>query len=362
MVPLLTKYELLPIGVHLDNDIVRMAQLRSDGSEAVLVAAASAPIPSPRPCEQAKRLDAAARGIQGILKSKVFNGRRAVLALPAEEALVHHIRVPKLKPEQVSQILRIELEKRTPGANTDMVIRYTVAREIAGKGNTQQEMIVIAARREAINRYLTMAEKAGLDVIGIDIEACAVVECFEHLLRREEDSTRAILFIHIGDRSTQVVMTQWRTLAFARNLPMGGDSLDQAVSDGLGVPLEEARSLRKELALGRGNASRITQMRRVLESKLEETAVELMQCLKYYQSVFRDHHVGLAIFVGTQAYDKTVCQVLAKHLNLPAKIGDPLLGIRYADAASLGATLDRREPHPDWVVALGLSLGAVWGR
>ncbi|MCK4602323.1 MAG: hypothetical protein KAU28_07640, partial [Phycisphaerae bacterium] len=66
-----------------------------------------------------------------------------------------------------------------------------------------------------------------------------------------------------------------------------------------------------------------------------------------------------AIFVGGQALDKRLCQSIAKRLNLPAQIGDPLLRIKRIDGAGLEFGLDRREPQPHWSVAVGLSLGAT---
>ncbi len=63
------------------------------------------------------------------------------------------------------------------------------------------------------------------------------------------------------------------------------------------------------------------------------------------------------IFLGGQAYDKRLCQAIAQRLNLPAQIGDPLAQIERHAGSGMAAGLDRREPQPDWAVAIGLSLG-----
>jgi len=68
-----------------------------------------------------------------------------------------------------------------------------------------------------------------------------------------------------------------------------------------------------------------------------------------------------AIFLGGQAYDKRLCQALARQLALPAQIGDPLAGIpREPDALAPGVT-SADGSLPDWAVAAGLSLGSAAG-
>jgi Tfp pilus assembly PilM family ATPase len=85
---------------------------------------------------------------------------------------------------------------------------------------------------------------------------------------------------------------------------------------------------------------------------------ELTQCLRYYESVFRNQGVERAIFLGGQAMDKRLCQLIAQRLNVPAQIGDPLVRIGSAAAGGSDLGIDRREPQPRWAVAVGLSLGS----
>ncbi len=97
----------------------------------------------------------------------------------------------------------------------------------------------------------------------------------------------------------------------------------------------------------------------MLDGQLRTMADELTQCLRYYESVFRNSSVERAVFVGGGAYDKRLCQSLAQRLNLSAQIGDPLMGLKCASGATLSPGMDRRAPQPNWAVAVGLSLGAA---
>lgn len=358
-----TRSDALPIGLQIGSDAVRMAQVQSRGKEMELLAIGTASLagkdgPGGNPAAPGQAA-AIAQAISELVKSKPFKGKRCVLSLPAETVFIQHVKIPKVRPEQLPQVLRMELKGKLPESYDNMVVRHVVAGDVMTDGKMQQEVIVVAAPRDVVNRYLGAAEQAGLDVVGVEVEATAVVECFWHLLRRDDDASRAVLFVHLAASHTQVVLVHGRNMVFARNLSVGGQHLDSAVADGLGISVAEARANRQEVLEGRGNAAMAAQIYRLVDTKMDEIAKEFQQCLRYYESVFKNHPVELVIFVGSLAEDKYVCQALAKRLNLPAKIGDPLLGIHRAAGTGF-ESFNCRQAHPDCTIPVGLSLSAVW--
>lgn len=346
----------MPIGVDLGTTAVRMAQMRVTQEVVELMAAGSSHLP--RLSTLSERLDAMGAGIRDILKSNGFKGRQAILAMPAELVTVQHVKLPKLPAAETAKALTWELQGKLPFAVEDAIVRHIVAGDVFGEGETQQEVIAVAAERDLVESFLKMATKAGLEVVGLNIDACAVVECFARLFRRTSDMARTILFLDLGAASTQVVLTQGNNVVFARNLMLGGDSLDRAVAEGLKIPLDQARSLRCDPDKGADDSAAKDELYHLLDKPLSMMAEELLKCLHYYESIFRNQSIERAIFVGGQAYDKRLCQLLAQRLNLPSQIGDPLMRIKRIESAGLDIGLDRREPQPDWAVAVGLSLGA----
>ena len=73
------------------------------------------------------------------------------------------------------------------------------------------------------------------------------------------------------------------------------------------------------------------------------------------------------VFTGGGAYNKGACNELAVRLGLSGQVGNPLLGIKDINMASLPRETAEAEGNqakpgmprsPDWAVALGLSVGA----
>jgi type IV pilus assembly protein PilM len=214
-------------------------------------------------------------------------------------------------------------------------------------------VIVVCALRKDVESLARAVTKSGLNVKGVNIEPCAIVECFARLFRRASDSSRTILFVDIGFNTTQVVFSQGARIVFARNLAIGGQALDEAVSKKLEISLGQAAQQRQLLSSGQEASIDVEQAYQALEEPIGFLTEELVQCVRYYESVFRNQGIERSIFVGGQAYDRRLCQMIARKLNLPAQIGDPLVRISRSEAA----TLTGDDPQPNWAVAIGLSLG-----
>lgn len=348
----------LPIGADLGSSSVKLAQLRSVEGHHELLAADAREIPRECRTDQEQRLAFVADAIRAMQKGKTFSGRRCILSIPADMTIVQHIKMPRMKSELLPDALRAELEGKLPYPLQNAIIRHVVAGDIPGDPENKQELITFSVSRDVIEAYLAMSRRAKLDVIGVNVESCALIECFGRLFRRESDAERTILFIDMGARSTQVVFSHGHHIVFARNLEIGGEQFDGAVAEGLHVPIEQVHSLRVDMQTEGGDEINAAQIQRCLEEPIEALAIELNKCLRYYEAVFRGRPVERAIFLGGQAHDKHLCQSLARRLNLPAQIGDPLLRIKRVGEVDLFKDLDQREPQPDWAVAIGLSIGA----
>jgi len=346
----------LPIGVDLGSSAVKLVQLRRGPETMEIVAAAARPVPASSRRPVRARLDFLGKTIRQIVKDGAFAGRRCVLSIPAADTFVQHVKLPAGADEAIPAALAEELRPKLPYPPEQAVIRHVVAAQIHGDGPARREVIAVCAPRERLEGYLAMARRCKLDVIAVNIEPCAIVECFGRLFRRAGDAQRAALFVDLGSGSTQVVLAHGSRIVFARNLPAGGDQLNEAVARGLQISPEDAARRRQALQGEDAEAADVDRVYGLLDAPVAALAEELTQCLRYYESVFPNQPVERAIFVGGEAHDRRLCQAIAQRLNLAAQVGDPLAGVRSGNPKHV--ELDRRTPQPDWAVAVGLGLGA----
>lgn len=414
-----------PIGVDFGSDSLRLAQVCLVDKEWRLTAAASADVPSHVRHDPSARMNFFIQTTRDLLASGGFVGRQAVLAMPVASMFIQHLRLPKMDDEALKKAIPWEARGKLPIDPSHALIRHHVAGEIYQDQEAKNEVIVMAAGRELVNQFLQTAARAKLDVVGMNVEPKALVDCFTHVYRRKTDADVTNMFVDLGCSGTRAIVSRGGHMLFARAIPVGGDHFTRAVAHSLGINQDEAKILRMKLCaeaaaaaaaeparapaasaagtcesfavLGAALATAEKQQgadprppveRRSAEHparlQAEDTAAqstgtalssqavavgeacgeplrklveELGLCRRYYEATFPNRPIDRLIFVGGEARDRGLCQSIAQQMSLAAQVGDPLVRMNRSSEVTLESGIDRRQPQPNWAVAVGLSMG-----
>lgn len=236
-----------PIGVDFGSDCLRLAQVQFSGTEHRLIAAASADVPGHVRHDPAARLAFFVETTRDLLAQGSFRGRQAILSLPASLMYIQHLRVPRMDEDAIKKALPWEARGKLPIDPSHALLRHLVAGEVYHDTDPKLELIVMAAGRELVEQLLAAAAKARLDVVGMNVEPKAVIDCFSHVYRRKTDQDVTNCFIDIGCCATRAVIARGRQVLFARSIPIGGDHLNRATAAALKISFEEAKMLRIQL-------------------------------------------------------------------------------------------------------------------
>ena len=377
----------LPIGVDLGSSSVTLAQVRlvERGSHEVsLIAVDTVKTPgfeeninAGPSSQQADRRRRFAE-VQEMLSYDHFKGRKCILALPARDCFVQPLSVPREcldNPQDIQNAVNWELQDKGEmffGHAIDVqntVVQYIkTGHEVYEDGLSKEEVIAFGVSRDVASQYMKLARDAKIKIVGLNVESCAILECFSRLLRRSADMDQAYMFVDLGVTSTQVVLSRGPTMEFARNLTATiGEAIEE--TDEQQEAPQEAPGPEVEVSVGQDQSSMV-----VFESEAEEQVdclselvAQITQCLDYVESVGGSKDIDRVVFTGGGAYNKGACNELAVRLGLSGQVGNPLLGIKDINLASLPRETDEETGNqtkpgmprcPDWAVALGLSVGA----
>jgi type IV pilus assembly protein PilM len=236
-----------PIGVDFGTDSLRLAQVAPAGQEWKLVAAASADVPSHVRHDTNARMQFFIQTTKDLLSQGGFTGRGVALALPAASMFIQHLRLPKMDDEAMKKAIPWEARGKIPIDPGHALLRHHVAGEVYQDQEAKLEIVLMAAGRDLVNQYLAMAAKARLDVIGMNVEPKAIVDCFTHLYRRKNDSGITNFFVDIGCAGTRAFIARGSHILFARAIHIAGDHFTRAVASAFGLGLDEAKLLRLKL-------------------------------------------------------------------------------------------------------------------
>jgi type IV pilus assembly protein PilM len=209
-----------PIGIDFGSDSLRLAQVRKENGQLRLLAAEQREIPTAARDTWAHRLEFFVEGVKEILADGKFTKRQVILGLPAAMTHLAHLRLPKMDAKALESALTWEVQGKIPIDPNHAMLRHLVAGEVFVEQEARDEVIVMACRRDMVAGLISAAEKAGLDIVGMNVEIAAIVQCFTQVYRRKGDAEAINCFLDIGSAGSRVIISCGPHILFVRAIPV----------------------------------------------------------------------------------------------------------------------------------------------
>lgn len=361
----LTRSQLLPIGLDLGHDSIKMLQLEVVGQSLAVKAAQRRSYSDEAKAQPDLRLAAAGEMVRQMLREGAFAGRRVVVALPREMVQVKNFRLPPMPAVELDGAVQLEARNLFPFDVENATVQYLPAGEVRQGNETLQEVIVVAAKNEDVAGFVEQLHRWGLVVDSLDFGPCALYRSIERFIRRREDEQDVHVLVDVGYEASLVSIGRGREISFLKCIEIGGMHLHEAISRKLGIQPAEAQALRRRLVEGH-DASDSTEKRDPVRqavfdatrSVMEQLGKELSLCLRYQAVTFRGCRPTKVRLLGGEAADAQLQGVLNSIVTIPVEAGRPLYSV---DTSRMKAT-DRRGIMAEWAMALGLGLKRTTAR
>ena len=181
-----------------------------------------------------------------------------------------------------------------------------------------------------------VAQEAGIRVSGLDLEALSLLRAFvepKPFAARAIDDTSTVI-VSIGHESTTLLVAGGGACEFTRVFDWGGDTLQNAVMQELGVHPAEAATILRHLSLsgpGRQYESLddATRARAVEAVRLRLTpfARELVSSLQFYQTQPDSLGIGEIVITGGTSHLEGLADALHQMIGVSVRVGDPLVRV-----------------------------------
>jgi len=349
MVGLISKRRVGPIAIDWGRQSLKLLQLTADQTS--VCAAARVAFAGDDETDPKVRDAAAVETLRESLEAHGFRGRSAVICLGARDLFVQNVRVAKTD-EAVALTVRQEAASRLPFSLNEAELRYLEAGDVRQGDRTKREVILMACRQAALDRALDFIERAGLRPVAVDAEPLALIRCYQHIYRREEDRQNAALLIHLGASNTVVIIVQGDRVLFIKYLEVGGRHFDESAARLLKMKVSDAALLRRHNGERRSDRQDPEIARTVSDAirpVMDRLAGEISLCLRYHSVTFRGQKLTRMVLGGGEA-TPNLAEWFAQRLDLPAEIAEPLRG---CDVQLLPGRM------PQWDVAAGMALRQI---
>jgi type IV pilus assembly protein PilM len=259
-------------------------------------------------------------------------------------------------PKQLANAVRFRAQEALPIPLDEAVLDYQVLAEgVDEEGQPTRRILLVVAYRELIDRYVDACKQAGLGLVGIDLEAFALLRALQAPQDGVgDDPSAALVAVSIGHERSTFAVSDGRVCEFTRVLDWGGSALNVAIARVLDAAPSEVEEVKRSLTLTGAtavppglSADQSAKAVDAVRKAVQTFARELVSSLQYYQNQPGSLGIGEIVLTGGTAHLPGLADELERLIGVRVRVGDPLARMRVS----------KKVGDPDQVGSLAVAIG-----
>ena len=293
--------------------------------------------------------DQAVASLKALLAAAHVTTTKAVAALPNYAVFTQIIDLPAMADKDIAAAVRWEAKKIVPWPLEEMILDW---KKLASPAATPDggvpgttKVLLIAALKNVVSRYLEIFKLANIELLSLETEAFSVARALANA-----DVTTAML-VDIGAFTTDIAVVESSIPLINRTIDVGGSTLTKAIAQSLGVNEQRAEQFKRDFGLAVESGGNIP---KTIEASFSPVINEVKYLFDLYQGQSRSP-IQKVVLTGGSAYLPNLQSFMQNLLKVPVILGDPWN--RVSCPVELKPALD--EVGPMLVVAIGLALREI---
>lgn len=281
--------------------------------------------------------------VSDFLKANSIPTAKTAVLMIGHSLMFRHFYLPRMPDKDLKEAVKWEIRKEVAIPPTDLVSDF-VTTDGAPRPDGKLSITAFAGMRREIDSVMVFFKNAGVEVRVIEVIPTALLASFCLNNDAAKDENHAML--DIGETKSTLAIIRNRSLAFAREITLGGQDFTRAAALHLKKSSIEAEEYKR--------AATPDEARQVLQKPLEKLAAELHRSFDYFQAQFREGSVARLYLAGGSAQLKGLDSFISDSAGIPVFVDDPMRKLK-ATGDGLGAIA------PCFSTAVGLALRAAGG-
>jgi type IV pilus assembly protein PilM len=258
--------------------------------------------------------------------------------------------------KQLSNAIKFRAQEALPIPIDEAVLDYQVLSETKNEeGGTTRRILLVLAYRDLIDRYVAACKQAGIQLVGIDLEAFALLRAVAAPREEASPAQAALVAVTVGHDRTTFAVSDGRTCEFTRVLDWGGHTLNVGLARALDLAPSEVDHFKHELSLQGHEVpdglreEQAVKARDALNRQVQSFARELVSSLQFYQNQPGSLGIGEIVLTGGTAHLGGFAEELERLIGVRVRVGDPLVRVKISKKL--------REPEQLGSLSVAIGLG-----
>jgi type IV pilus assembly protein PilM len=276
-----------------------------------------------------------------LLKDSGIRDRKAIIAITGQKVIIREIILPIMEDKELMAGVMWEAPKYVPYDLDESIIDAEKVNEFVEKdGNKMMRVLLVAAPKSIIQPYMEVLKKARIIPKIVDVISSANIRVFKNHLtdKKEEEKEGSIIdiIISIGASSTILSLVEKGNLKFTRNILVGGDDINKAITKSLNISFEEAEKLKREAKIMLGpeaEEEKKIESEKIIVKILNQITKEVRKSLSYYKTQSQKVKYNKMILSGGCANIDNIKDLLSEQFEIPVIIGNPFEDLKIDERA-----------------------------
>ena len=337
------------LGLDIGSSAVKVCLLKQTRKGLNLVCFDQHPLP-PEAIVDGALMDSSAvvDAVTQMLRRNKIRTKEVALSISGHAVIIKKIPLPLMSDEELDQSIQWEAEQYIPFDINDVYIDV----EILGRDQNQGQMdvLLVAAKKDVINDYVTVAKEAGLDPRVVDVDAFCIQNMFEVNYGTVEDQTIVLLDIGAGTININVISDGVTT--FTRDLSMGGNQFPEEIQKQLNITYDEAETYKR----GGDSTDAVIphEVEKVIQQVSESLAGEILRSLDFYAATTADNNISRIYLAGGTGSIPSLGRIISRTSGVPVELLNPFRNISADESKFTPEFLESIGPLA--AVSVGLAL------
>lgn len=315
------------VGLDIEPGYVAAVEARVGGEVAVDRAAAAALAPGVVRDGEVSDVEALADSLRDLFAEHKLP-KRIRLGVANQRIVVRTIDLPPLDDEnELAAAVRFQAQDHIPMPLEQAVLDYHSLGIVETPEGPRARVVIVAARRDMLERFLGAARQAGLRPEGIDLSAFAMIRA----LGRGNAEGSATLYASVGGVTNMAVAEGSRCL-FTRVVTAGFETLASELAERRALTLEHAHQwlahvgLDEPVSMLDGDPEILSEARTVLSEGVRRISDDIRNSLDFYRSQEGAISVDSTVLTGAACAVPGFSEQLSSELGMPVETGMPVEG------------------------------------
>jgi type IV pilus assembly protein PilM len=305
------------VGLDLDPGHIAAAEVTVNGSLSLKRGAVTPLRPGILRDGEVADVPALAEALKALFAEHSLSTRVRV-GIANQRIVVRTLDLPQLEDEKaLAAAVKVQAPDHIPMPMDEAIIDWQSLGTVQNaSGQPRTRVVVVAVRREMVDKLVAATREAGLQLEGVDLSAFGMIRALE------APSARAVLYVSVAGL-TNVAVANASGCLFTRAAAGGLDAMVESLSERRGLTGEHARQWMQHVGLHvpidavEGDPDLVAAARATLEEGVHQLADTVRNSLNFYRMQESAEHVESGVLTGPAVAIPGLVEALSEQLRLP---------------------------------------------